>query len=261
MEENRGFLMGKANESATEFLKKNKKKRGEKVEFKESFDVVNPASRRPLIGLHLSVQITEKERRRMELVLLDYFNPLEKKEKEVGSDLERLVDISSEIKSIASQSVILHGERIKKAQDILGGYREGAFSKWLLQTYGNRQTPYSMLQYYELYMSLSKKLQPKLEIMPKKAAYTLASRYGELSKKCEIINGYSGEKQKEVILTIQEAFPMSKKDKRRRKDIAYVTITEIEQLCFKLEKRKEKLSKESKKWMGKLIIRLKNLCV
>lgn len=253
--------MGKANEYATEFLQKNKKKRERNMGFKESFDVVSPTSKRSLIGLPLSIEITEKEKRRIELMLLDYFNPLEKKENEIGGDIERLANISSEIKSITSQSVILHGERIKKAQNILGDYREGAFSKWLLQTYGNRQTPYSMLQYYELYTSLSKELQPKLEIMPKKAAYTLASRDGKLSKKCEIIGGYSGEKQKEVISMIQEIFPVSKKDKRRRKEIAYSTIKEIEKLCFKLEKRKETLTEENKKWIEKLIARLQDLSI
>src|ERR1700677_3684402 len=72
--------------------------------------------------------------------------PLNDQEKE---DLEALTAITSEVKAITNQAVILHGERIKRAQEILKKYRDGAFTAWLFATYGNRQTPYNFLQYYE----------------------------------------------------------------------------------------------------------------
>lgn len=66
-------------------------------------------------------------------------------------DLAELSLITSEVKAINNQAAILHGERIKKAQTLLKSYQEGAFSAWLNATYGNRQTPYNLMQYYEFF--------------------------------------------------------------------------------------------------------------
>ena len=46
----------------------------------------------------------------------------------------------------------------KERKTILKNYRDGAFSAWLIATYGNRQTPYNFLQYYELYITLPEHL-------------------------------------------------------------------------------------------------------
>ena len=83
----------------------------------------------------------------------------------------------------------MHGERIKKAQEILKSYRDGAFTAWLLAAYGNRQTPYNFLQYYELYTALSPGLHSQLEAMPRHAVYVLASRSGELTQKETMVRG------------------------------------------------------------------------
>ena len=101
-----------------------------------------------------------------------------KKEEYEGTeqDFQSLSAITSEVKAITNQAVMLHGERIKRAQDILKNYKEGAFTAWLLATYGNRQTPYNFLQYYEFYTSMPEKLQPVIDQMPRQAIYTLASR-------------------------------------------------------------------------------------
>ena len=60
-------------------------------------------------------------------------------------DFQQLAVLTSEVKAITSQAAILHGERIKKAQSLLKNYQEGAFTAWLMATYGNRQTPYNFL--------------------------------------------------------------------------------------------------------------------
>ena len=98
-------------------------------------------------------------------------------------DLKALMAITSEVKAITNQAVILHGERIKRAQEILKKYRDGAFTAWLFATYGNRQTPYNFLQYYEFYTVMPQALHPKLDQMPRQAVYSLASRAGALREK------------------------------------------------------------------------------
>src|SRR5262249_36873477 len=40
----------------------------------------------------------------------------------IDVDLKALMEITSEVKAITNQAVILHGERIKRAQDILKKY-------------------------------------------------------------------------------------------------------------------------------------------
>ena len=90
-------------------------------------------------------------------------------------DLEFLTTITSEVKAINNQAIILHGERIKQCtRTFLTKYRDGAFSAWLISTYGNRQTPYNFLQYYEFYQSLNLELQKRMDDMPRQVVlYTL----------------------------------------------------------------------------------------
>lgn len=133
----------------------------------------------------------------------------------IERDLHILSGLTSEIKAISNQAAILHGERIKKAQEIFKNYRDGAFSAWLLSTYGNRQTPYNFLQYYEFYLSLPSTLIPKLDEMPRQAVYTLASRDAPLEKKKELLENYKGETKNELLEIIRQTFPLEETDKRR----------------------------------------------
>ena len=133
---------------------------------------------------------------------------------DVDADLKALMAITSEVKAITNQAVILHGERIKRAQDILKKYREGAFTAWLFSTYGNRQTPYNFLQYYEFYTLLPQTLHPKLDQMPRQAVYSLASRAGELERKETIVKNYTGQPKEELLKLIRFEFPLPEDDKR-----------------------------------------------
>lgn len=134
---------------------------------------------------------------------------------DISYDLHELKKITSELKAINSQAVILHGERIKKAQSLLKRYRDGAFTAWLIQTYGNRQTPYNFLQYFEFYTSLSSTLREKMLSMPKQAVYTLASRQGPQETKVSFIEEYQGESKKGLLNKIRDTFPLAPKDKRK----------------------------------------------
>ena len=132
----------------------------------------------------------------------------------IDADLASLATLTSEVKAIANQAVILHGDRIKKAQDLLKKYRDGAFTAWLYAAYGNRQTPYNFLQYYEFYITMPIALHPIIDQMPRQVVYTLASRSGSLERKEAIIKNYCGQPKQELLGLIRVEFPLAEDDKR-----------------------------------------------
>lgn len=223
--------MAKANALATALLEKSSGSI-EKKEFKESFEVTKPALMNGFRGMFGERSLSRYEEEQIERILNEYVTA----GSEVSEDCQSLFRITSEIKAISNQSILLHGERIKRAQEILKGYKEGAFTAWLLATYGNRQTPYCMLQYFELYTSLPQKEKGLIESLPKKAAYALASREGALHDKVELLKGYKGEKQQEMLVRIREAFPKTTPDKRT-KSLSLSLIHELENLMKRIESR------------------------
>lgn len=160
---------------------------------------------------------------------------------DLEADLQSLTSITCEVRAITNQAAILHGERIKRAQNLFKTYREGAFSAWLMNTYGNRQTPYNFLQYYEFYNSMPKELRPQIERMPRQAVYTLASREGDMSNKKRIVEKYEGETKEELIRQIREAFPLEVHDGRRQ-DLASVTLQGLRRLLRQIGRHKVSLS-------------------
>ncbi len=162
---------------------------------------------------HLSV----KEQEVLHALLEEYKNDSQ----ETQEDLRTLSNLTAEVKAIQTQAIILHGERIKRAQHILKNYRDGAFTAWLIAAYGNRQTPYNFLQYYELYVALSPSLHHKLDAMPRQAIYSLASREVPLEQKEQIIANYNGEPKQELLALIRTTFPLSENDKRAHDGAAH----------------------------------------
>ncbi|MDN3508890.1 MAG: CT583 family protein [Candidatus Neptunochlamydia sp.] len=154
--------------------------------------------------------ISNQERASLQSLLEKY----QTDENNISEDLNFLSTITSEVKAISNQAVILHGERIKKAQELFKKYRDGAFSNWILKTYGNRQTPYNFMQYYELYTALPKKLQEIVDEMPRQAIYSLSSRSVPQEKKIEFVKKYKGESKTELLEKLRTSFPLAKQDKR-----------------------------------------------
>jgi len=173
--------------------------------------------------------LNEKEKEALSSLLTQYKNDTQ----EIGEDLFQLSALTAEVKAINNQAVILHGERIKKAQEILKNYRDGAFSAWLVATYGNRQTPYNFLQYYELYIALPASLHAKLDEMPRQAVYSLASRKADPSQKQLIIQNYQGEPKQELLKLIRETFPLAEDD-RRAQDLGLVAVSQLRRLQTQL---------------------------
>jgi hypothetical protein len=135
----------------------------------------------------------------------------------IAEDFSTLASLTGEIKSITHQSVLLHGEKILAAQNLFKSYGELAFSRWMRTVYGNRQTPYNFLKYYQFYTSLTSALQEKMLVMPKQIVYTIASRNCSDEDKKRVVESYEGESKDTYIKAIRKAFPLEKKDRREKK--------------------------------------------
>lgn len=207
-------------------------------------------------GVFKPTSLNESEKENLSNILKNYKE--DEKEIDFEEDLKNLIKITAEVKAITNQAVILHGERIKKAQDILKNYKDGAFSYWLVETYGNRQTPYNFLQYYEFYMDMPVSLRPQIDSMPRQAIYTLASRGGDLDKKQDIVENYKGQPKQELLSIIRNLFPLSETDKRQP-NIADQAITTLKRLKSLFSHPLFKPNEEQKKEILNLIAKLKKL--
>lgn len=192
-------------------------------------------------------ELSDIERLKIEGILKEYTL-----DDDIGSDLNVLLSITSEVKAINNQAALLHGERIKKGHDILVRYRDGAFTAWLIAAYGNRQTPYNLMQYYEFCEAMPKTLRLQIEAMPRQAIYTLASREGPLEKKKSIVENYKGQTKVELLSMIREAFPLDDKDGRRR-NVGEATIGALKRLRLELKKGRPTFSHAQKEALNSLL--------
>jgi hypothetical protein len=229
------------------FQKKEKPKMGE-LGSKTSQGELTPFS-----GLFGTPKSGEKEEKELSEILMKYASDVTL---DFSKDLHSLLSLTAEVKAINNQAALLHGERIKKAQEILKNYREGAFTAWLNCTYGNRQTPYNFLQYYEFYLKMPKALHPQIEAMPRQAIYTLASREGDLAKKEDIVRNYKGESKLQMISLIRAFFPLDAKD-RRRENIAVNCIKQLERLQELFTRQSVKFSSKEKLYLLEMLKVLK----
>ncbi len=192
-------------------------------------------------GIFNVSELSDREKEILVQILREYATGKENLDK----DLNYLTSITSEVKAINNQAAILHGERIKKAQSILKHYREGAFTSWLIAAYGNRQTPYNFLLYYEFYEKLPKTLHSHIEAMPRQAIYTLASREAPIEKKQRFVEAYKGETKAELLIKIREFFPLEESDKRKQ-DFGESTIQHLKKLSFFLERKNVSITRSQK---------------
>ena len=204
-------------------------------------------------GIFTTQELSQTEQSHLHEILEKY------QEKEQGSlenDFKHLSHITSEIKAINSQAILLHGERIKQAQKIFKDYQEGAFSAWLVATYGNRQTPYNFLQYFEFYSTMPKDLHKQIEAMPKQAIYTLASREGDNDIKKNIVESFNGESKQELLEIIRKEFPLSESDKRQG-DLSETVCNLLHRTLLTLDRRNIHLTAQKKKRILNLMNEIK----
>lgn len=179
-------------------------------------------------------------------------------EKNIQTDLPRLLSITSEVKAITNQAALLHGERIKQAQDIFSRYKEGAFSAWLAASYGNRQTPYNFMLYYTFSMALPEELRSKVDTIPRQVIYTLASREASMEEKREIVEAYAGETKQEMLDRIRARFPLGSND-RRKPEHGQSIYMQLTKLYYAYKQAKEALDDEKKKEIFQLLQRFISL--
>jgi hypothetical protein len=164
----------------------------------------------------------------------------------LNADCATLINITGEIKSINHQSVLLHGEKIKAAKELFQSYGDFAFSLWLKQVYGNRQTPYNFLKYYLFYTCLEKRLQEKVLSMPKQIVYSIASRNCSDEDKMKVVDTYDGESKDTYLKAIRKAFPLDTKDRRQKRKTTTASriISLIDAASEELERNKKTYSLE-----------------
>lgn len=206
-------------------------------------------------GVFQVSKLNEEEQDQLKKILTSHAT---EESHEVDKDLYELIAITSEVKAINSQAIILHGERIKKAQTVLKKYKDGAFTDWLIHTYGNRQTPYNFLQYFEFYSALSLDLREIAQEMPKQAIYTLASREAPIDQKIEIVKSYTGESKLEMLKKIRKTFPLLKTDKRSSSHAARI-LKILEMTLADVKNEKISFDKQEKKQAFFYMKELKNL--
>ncbi len=205
-------------------------------------------------GIFSVSELSDKEKDHLANILREYATGKE----DLEGDFSSLASITSEVKAINNQAAILHGDRIKKAQTILKRYRDGAFTSWLIAAYGNRQTPYNFLLYYEFYEKLPKTLRPQIEAMPRQAVYTLASREAPLEKKQHFVESYTGETKTELLIKIRELFPLDEEDKRRQ-NFGESTIQQLKKLSSLLERKNASISRSQKAVIYDLLDNLREI--
>ena len=205
-------------------------------------------------GIFCITELNNNEKDYIEAILHEYTTG----DQDINHDLTSLISITAEVKAINNQAVILHGERVKKAHNILTRYQDGAFTAWMVAAYGNRQTPYNFMQYFEFYQAMPRVLRPLIEAMPRQAVYSLASREGSIDKKQQIVENYDGETKAEILSKIREIFPLSNEDKRRQ-DIGENTIKTLHRIDSTLRKPKARLTKKQKRTINNLLDQIKEL--
>lgn len=205
-------------------------------------------------GMFSVSELNAKEKESLEHILHTYGH----EQQEIDQDLKALISLTAEVKAINNQAALLHGERIKKAHQILIHYRDGAFTAWLMAAYGNRQTPYNLMQYYEFCEAMPKHLRPQIELMPRQAVYTLATREGNLKQKQALVENYQGETKAELLALIRQLFPLDKEDKRQQKSGTAV-IQGLQRLYQQLKQTPQKFNAVQKKQIQSLLQQIQHL--
>lgn len=203
-----------------------------------------------------------RERNDIEKIIVEYYIPNIRSDQEAASDVAELSQMTAEIKAIGKQGLLLIGERVAKARQILKSYRDGAFTKWLEGTFGSIRTGYNMLGYYELYHALPEDiLRDKYKKIPQKAAYILASRTGDITLKADIIREYHDLSADEFIMLIKEKLPTDFSDNRRGKSVNKRLIDALVVVVKRIQKRKDSLSVQDRKALEAVRIVVDNLLV
>lgn len=253
--------MSKANALADHFLRQ--ASNDEKPQRKKRKELVQSGPINSFRTLFDYKHLPEEESREIEDLLWTHASHEIVAEDQLLRDAEQLQHLTAEIRAISKQGIILLGERIHKAQLILKRYGDGqgAFTQWLVSTFGNRRSAYNMLSYYEFYQILpDQQLKDQLKAMPVQAVYSLASRQGDLDVKFDIVRSYKGQRQKDLLVLIQQRLPLRDADARRAKGDP-VPVEGLEKVCQTLETLGAHLDTQHRERIQRVLDRLHRLLV
>ena len=193
------------------------------------------------------IQLDEKDSLTIEQLLKEC--PVS--ESQTEKDIVEMKRLTAEIKSIGRQGLVLIGERVYKAREVLKPYGDGSFTQWLIDTFQSRRTGYNYLAYYEFYQELpNQELKDVFKRIPQKSAYKLASRKGNFEVKFKILKDYHHLPIDEIDAIIEDMLPVEMGDQRKRKQNQTPLIDEVLQSLKAILYRKMELSKED---LGKVL--------
>lgn len=175
---------------------------------------------------------------------LDGFSE-ERDNAKLSQDFQNIKQLTSEIKGIQKQNLVLIGERIDRARSILKSYKDGTFTKWLQHVFSSKQTGYNILAYYLFLMTLPEDLQETFKRLPQKAAYVLASRDGDLQTKIEILQDPAMDAEN-ILPAIREKLPLAENDRRKTKGASLLLAENLLKTMEKLNASKSMLNEEIK---------------
>lgn len=197
------------------------------------------------------------ESNRIEQLLVNNYEPSLLDEDKVTQHVNEIKNLTSEIKGINKQAILLIGERIFKANQILKNYKDGTFMEWVDSVFDSRKTAYNILAYYELHQSLPIQSKENLKKISPTAAYVIASRKIPLEKKISFVNEYHDLKSQDMMLLIKEMFPSKNQPTKTSLNLKLINV--IQKSIQTLKERKEEINSDEKKLLESIIITLKSL--
>lgn len=235
--------MSKANLLAKKFLALRKKETPKVPEVSKK-SIVPHNSFRAMFDPH---ELAEAEINNLKLIFEESATE-STHEEEIDKDFSQLLQITSELKAIQKQAVILVGERICAVRDIFkrhGGEGIG-FTAWLSIAFNAKKTAYNAMAYFELYSALpTEELKTKMKQMPVKVSYVLASRKAPEKLKFSIIDSYQGEKQREMLDRIEEHMPIQG-DKRSLRTLGEKAVDDLERIIETIMRRKKHIHSQER---------------
>lgn len=133
---------------------------------------------------------------------------------------EELKTITAQIKGIQKQGILLIGEKIFEARNLINQNTtlNTTFSDWISVAFKTKSSAYNALAYYEFYKNLpTNESRLVFQSIPYKAAYVLSSRRVCIEDKCKALANLKGLSNVEAISFIDRVFP-----KKNRKSSSFL---------------------------------------
>lgn len=133
--------------------------------------------------------------------------------KDLTDGIDSIKILTSQIKSIQKQHILLVGEKIFKVRSIIQKMQVSytTFSSWINLVFPTKSSAYNALAYYEFFIHLPNDQTKQIfQSIPHKVAYVLAARKGAYEKKVTILNQLLGKKNQDAIRIVNAHLPSSR---------------------------------------------------